>query len=61
LQTLFQIATVELALFLENCLPEFSTDWWNENVFDNLSFQQQRFVEERGYNSLNTLLQEGNG
>ncbi len=55
MQTLFQIATVELASFLENCLPEFSADWWNENVFDNLSFQQQRFVEERGYNSLKQL------
>jgi len=55
LQNLFQIATVELASFLENCLPDFSMDWWNEKVMDNLSFQQQRFVEERGYDSLRQL------
>jgi superfamily II DNA or RNA helicase len=55
MKDLVRIATTELALFLANRLPGLSTDWWQQQVLDRLSFQQQRMVQERGLNSLQQL------
>lgn len=52
---LIKTATPELARFLGEKLPEISTDWWQRNVLDRLSFQQQRVAQERGYSSLQQL------
>jgi superfamily II DNA or RNA helicase len=52
---LIRAATLELAKFLNAKLPELSTDWWQKHVVGRLSFQQQRMVQERGYNSLQQL------
>lgn len=55
MNTLIQMATVELAQFLDSKLPDLSSDWWQQNVVERLSFQQQRIVEEQGYTSLRQL------
>lgn len=34
--------------FLNAVLPEITAEWWIKSVIPNLSFQQQRMVEERG-------------
>ena len=52
---LIRAATPELARFLNAKLPELSTDWWQKHVVGRLSFQQQRMVQERGYNALQQL------
>ena len=44
-----------LALFLEKVLPSLFNDWWNEAVINTLTFQQRRWVKERGINSLTSL------
>lgn len=48
-------ASKNLARFLEKVLPSLFDDWWNEAVFSVLSFQQQRWVEKKGINSLASL------
>ena len=50
-----RIATVELARFLAGKLPEVSADWWQKHVYDRLSSQQQRVMEERGQRTLQHL------
>ena len=52
---LMRIATVELARFLAGKLPEVSADWWQKHVYDRLSSQQQRVMEERGQRTLQHL------
>ena len=52
---LIRTATPELARFLNANLPKLSADWWPKHVVSRLSFQQQRMVQERGYNSLQQL------
>src|ERR1017187_7844097 len=52
---LLRIATADLAQFLGSKLPELSADWWQRNVVDRLSFQQQRTVQERCHQSLQQL------
>jgi len=52
---LIRAATPELARFLNTKLPELSADWWQKYVVGCLSFQQQRMVQERGYNTLQQL------
>ena len=52
---LLQKATISLTAFLEKVLPPLFNDWWNEAVVNNLSFQQRRWVEDRGINSLTSL------
>ena len=52
---LLRKTTVFLANFLERTLPSLFEDWWNKAVVANLSFQQQRRVEERHINSLTSL------
>lgn len=49
------MATNELAQFLTLQLPSLSEDWWKKHVIDRLSFQQQRMVQERGFESLQQL------
>lgn len=52
---LIRIATAELARFLASKLPILSPDWWQQYVVDRLSFQQQRMVQERGFQTLQQL------
>ncbi len=52
---LIRTATAELSAFLSIHLPTFGEDWWETNVVDRLSFQQQRAVNERGLTSLQQL------
>jgi hypothetical protein len=40
---------------LESHLPTASADWWKSCVLDNLSFQQRRLAEEKGFSSLDGL------
>ena len=55
LNNLIQMATVELARFLDSRLETLSSDWWQQNVVERLSFQQQRVVQEQGYTALRQL------
>ena len=55
MNNLFQLAIVDLAHFLGSKLRSLSEDWWQRNVVDRLSFQQQRTVQERGYQTLQQL------
>ena len=55
LNSLLQKATISLAAYLEKVLPSLFNDWWNEAVINILSFQQRRWVKERGINSLTSL------
>ncbi len=48
-------ASKELHDYLQDILPKFSSAWWQELVFPSLSFQQQRFVEQRRDHSLASL------
>jgi len=48
-------ATVELAEFLQKELPKLSDEWWEKYVFERLSFQQQRIVEEKKLYELRAL------
>ena len=52
---LIQIATREIQTFLANELPTLSKDWWQRLVVDELSFQQQRMIKERGMDDLSQL------
>lgn len=49
---LVRITTAELVRFLSAHLPAMSDDWWEKQVADRLSFQQQRTVQERGHRRL---------
>jgi ATP-dependent helicase HepA len=49
---LIKIATIELERFLSINLPKLENDWWMKHVVGRLSFQQQRYAEERGYAAL---------
>lgn len=49
---LMRLATVEIARFLEAKLPSISPEWWEKNVLDRLSFQQQRTARERNFRTL---------
>lgn len=55
LNNLIQIATLELAGFLDSKLESLSSDWWQQNVVECLSFHQQRVVQEQGYTALRQL------
>lgn len=50
--TLLRTASRDISKFLEVQLPKLSPDWWTKNVVDRLSFQQQRFVNEKGIKHL---------
>jgi ATP-dependent helicase HepA len=52
---LIRVATPELARFLDAKLPKLSSDWWQKHVVERLSFQQQRMMRERGYETLQQL------
>jgi ATP-dependent helicase HepA len=43
------------ALFLEKMLPSLFEDWWKQAVFNSLSFQQRRRMEQDNIGSLATL------
>ena len=55
MNNLLHLATADLAQFLASKLPDLSADWWQRNVLDRLSFQQQRTVQERGHHTLQQL------
>jgi len=55
MNNLIQIATVEISRYLSDQLPLLADDWWEKCVVSRLSFQQQRMVEERKFNSLKQL------
>ena len=49
-------AAAELCQFLDKRLPTLGDeDWWVKRVVDKLSFQQQRYVEQRGISELGGL------
>jgi ATP-dependent helicase HepA len=52
---ILRLATFEIASFLDEQLPRLSGDWWQKNVLDRLSFQQQRMTLERGVTALHQL------
>ena len=52
---LIHIVTAEIVAFLAIKLPHLNDNWWNVNVVDNLSFQQQRILNERGLKKLEQL------
>ena len=52
---LLKIATGDLERFLSTSLPALSAEWWKKHVIDRLSFQQQRFAEERRLTALRDL------
>ena len=56
MDALLQAASSELCRFLANLLPQIGDkDWWTKQVIDKLSFQQQRFVEQRKIKDLRGL------
>lgn len=48
-------AAVSLWAMLEKSLPSHGADWWKDCVLDQLSFQQQRLVSEKGVTNLSGL------
>ncbi|MEK7814072.1 MAG: helicase-related protein [Candidatus Desantisbacteria bacterium] len=52
---LLQKVTVSLAAYLEQVLPPLSDDWWKQTVLNNLSFQQQKRIEQCSIVSLAAL------
>lgn len=52
---LIHIATTELVRFLAKHLPAISDEWWEKHVVDRLTFQQQRIIQERNYETLEQL------
>lgn len=52
MNTLINLAAIELDQFLSRNLPKLTDDWWQKHVIDRLSFQQQRHAQERGYRVL---------
>ncbi|MBW2021209.1 MAG: DEAD/DEAH box helicase family protein, partial [Deltaproteobacteria bacterium] len=55
LSILLRQAAEALASYLERLLPSLFENWWKEAVVDNLSFQQQRRIEQQGIVSLSSL------
>ena len=49
---LLKLATLELERFLTANLPPLADDWWPKHVINRLSFQQQRFAQERHQTTL---------
>jgi len=52
---LIHAAGAELVRFLEVKLPVLSERWWEVHVYNRLTFQQQRTVQERGFSGLGQL------
>jgi ATP-dependent helicase HepA len=50
-----RIATTELARFLGAKFPDLSTDWWQTHVLECLTFQQLRFAERDGHQTIDDL------
>jgi len=55
MNTLLQILTTEIASYLSTKLPQLHSEWWDSLVFDKLSFQQQRLIEEKKVKTLSHL------
>ena len=52
---LLKLATLELERFLAASLPQLADDWWPKHTINRLSFQQQRFAQERHQTTLRDL------
>ena len=55
MQNELHLSTSDLAAFLGAKLPSLSDEWWIKHVVERLSFQQQRFVEEKRIANLREL------
>ncbi len=55
MNNLLHKSTLQIARYLGHKLPLLSQDWWENNVFQKLSFQQQRNVESRQVKALDQL------
>src|SRR5262249_40131614 len=55
MHALIKRATTDLEGFLSVHLPTLAGDWWQKHVIDRLSFQQQRYAQERHWTSLRDL------
>lgn len=55
LNDFLQKVTVCLAVYLQKHLPSLFDNWWADAVVDKLSFQQQRWVEQKNIVSLSSL------
>lgn len=53
--TSFKIMTRVLQEFLSSYLPKLSDLWWEYNVVDRLSFQQQKVAQDKDFKSLHDL------
>jgi ATP-dependent helicase HepA len=52
---LLQASARAISEWLETRLPSLSENWWAEHVLGRLTFQQQRFAEQRRIQSLSSL------
>ncbi len=52
---LLHASGIVISRWLETKLPNLSANWWTENVLNQLTFQQQRIVEEKRTQSLSGL------
>ena len=52
---LIHLSTGAMAHYLHEKLPQLSENWWQSQVVNRLSFQQQRMVDERGHSALDEL------
>ncbi len=55
LNRLIQTASKSLSSYLDRLLPLLFDNWWENAVVNNLSYQQQRRVEQKGIISLSSL------
>ena len=55
MHTELQMATADLASYLQERLSDLSENWWDDYIYSRLSFQQQRIVGERNITSLKQL------
>lgn len=55
MQVILRDVAASIAVLLQRELPKLGQDWWQSNVVDRLSIQQQRLVNERRVESLSGL------
>lgn len=55
MDNVFLLTAKGIELYLAQRLPPLNSDWWQKNVVDRLTFQQQRIAQERSYRELGDL------
>lgn len=55
MDNIFLLTAKGIELYLTQRLPSLNSDWWQKNVVDRLTFQQQRIAQERCYRELGDL------